>query len=522
MLYLKDKLIVIFVLGLCLLASPTIHADEALEIASVNNSNDAPLASEVKSFSHAKTLWQEGDYVSSVRAYRLFIKEFPESERVMEARFKVADGYMRVGLLRRSIVLFERFLEDYKDDNFSLLAERKLKKAVKKLRLKQDSKKAEDLAVVRLKSPSERLRAVQILIFEGSTLAEVREEIKALKRSGVNTIILRVFHNKGDRHYKFAKNRRSKGVYFNTTHAPVVDDVLGKILPIAHSEGVDVFAWMTTRYANYGIESRRDLACKSYDMKTQGVVRCKGLDLFNDTAVRHLEGLYRDLAKYDIDGILFQDDLILKQFEGFGDFAERGFRRATGEELRAEKLYLPKAGSKYVGYTELFWRWAKWKNERLLHVASRLQRVVKEENPGVKFALNLMYESVTNPRYSLAWLSQDLERAVSLGFDYYSIMAYHRQIGEELYLGGREVEKIIDQMVIEATRVVKDPEKVLIKLQTIDWNTGRDLSNKEVVGYLRSVRKSGVSLALMPYRSNFPFKELKEPRVPSNQYSSSE
>ena len=42
------------------------------------------------------------------------------------------------------------------------------------------------------------------------------------------------------------------------------------------------------------------------------------VDLFNDETTERLEGLYSDLASYDdIDGILFQDDLIWKHNEGF-------------------------------------------------------------------------------------------------------------------------------------------------------------------------------------------------------------
>ena len=69
----------------------------------------------------------------------------------------------------------------------------------------------------------------QIFFFDGKSLDQVEKKIKTLKDSGVDTLILRVFQNKGDRMYKFATPRREEGVYFKTDHAPVVDDLLGKM-----------------------------------------------------------------------------------------------------------------------------------------------------------------------------------------------------------------------------------------------------------------------------------------------------
>ena len=130
-----------------------------------------------------------------------------------------------------------------------------------------------------------------------------------------------------------------------------------------------------------------------------------GVRSFNDETIERLEGLYSDLASYDIDGILFQDDLILKHNEGFGPRAEALYRQDTGRRLNAKGLYVIQ-GNGRVAYTAEFWKWASWKNTRLLYVAGRLKDAVRAKNPDVKFAINMMYESVTNPRSALAWFSQ--------------------------------------------------------------------------------------------------------------------
>jgi len=289
----------------------------------------------------------------------------------------------------------------------------------------------------------------------------------------------------------------------------VVADIMPALAELAHRNGLKIFAWMTTRYADYGIEERAALACSAVDVRTGEPYRCKGLDLFNEEAVRHIERIYADLARVDIDGILFQDDLVLRHGEGFGPSAEAAFLRDTGRVLTPKALYVTEAGSSKVHYTPLFWRWAAYKNKRLLEVATRLRRVVRKTRPDARFAINLMYENLTNPAYALAWLSQDLEESMNAGFDYYSVMAYHRQMATELGLQYSEVRAMIERMVTDATAVVGSPDKVLIKIQTVDWDTGRPLLDSEVVSFIRSVRSTGdVSLAVVPYRSGFPFFEL--------------
>ncbi|MBE7414228.1 MAG: hypothetical protein HS130_02920 [Deltaproteobacteria bacterium] len=319
--------------------------------------------------------------------------------------------------------------------------------------------------------------------------------------------MLRVF-NSGDRYHPAADPAASQGVYFATEHAPVVDDMLPKLTELARANGLKVFAWMTTRYADYGIEGDEGLACVSYDISARAYSRCKGLDLFNEAAVERLERIYSDLALNDIDGVLFQDDMVLRHNEGLGSHAAALFRKDFGGELVPEELYARAPGSEAVHYTPLFWKWATWKNRRLLDVAGRLKEAVRKRRPGAAFAINLMYESLTNPPYALAWLSQDLSAALRADFDYFSIMAYHRQMGEELEKTEGEIREMITKMAEDAVRTVGEPARVLIKLQTIDWRTGSPISDSEVVELIRDMKMKDVSLAVVPYRGDFPFSEL--------------
>ncbi len=467
-------------------------------------------------FKYAEYLLEEGEYEDAAREFDRLVVDFPNSSLRPRAQYMAADAYFDAAMYNESQRGFAFFLANFPRSPYAEKANVLMSAAIE---LERTAKPA----LVPTYSPSESifaaekpLKAVQVMFFGGRSYAEIESEFATLEQNGIDTVIMRVFHNRGDRLYPLVKANIAPGerggevgVYFNTDKSPVVEDILGDVVKIAHRHDIKLFAWMTTRYANYGIEDRRDLQCKGYNFDTGKIERCKGLDLFNEEAVRRLENIYADLASYEIDGILFQDDLVLRHNEGYGEAAERGFRQEMGRPLSPELFYNRKPGSSRVDYTARFWEWASWKNRKLLGVADRLMRTVKRKNPDVRFAINLMYEAVTSPVNGLAWLSQDLERVKGVGFDYYSIMAYHRQMGDELHKNPEEIRQMIVSLVKEAVRVIGEPHKVLIKFQTVDWNTSRRLPNSEVVSLVHSVRSTDtVSLAVIPYRRGFPFYEL--------------
>lgn len=465
--------------------------------------SDKPYYTDVGQFNYARFLMEERDYRVAAREFSRLIEHFPGSPLLPDAQFNLSEAYFYSGLYGDAVTEFKLFLDNFKDSPFALVAEVKIREAEERLRDSRPYK----APVPALRAPRPGLRAVQVMFFEGRNKKEIEAELKRLKGAGIDTVIVRAFHNYDDRYYPVARRASGRGVYFRTKEAPVVDDILPALAATAHENGLKVFAWMTTRYADYGVEEREDLACRGYDIPSERFYRCKGLDLFNEEAVKRLEAIYSDLADNDIDGVLFQDDLVLRHNEGFGAHAGDFFKAGSGVSPAPESLYSRSVDDPgKVDYTKLFWRWSSMKNRRLLDVAERLRDAVRRKRPEALFAINLMYESVTNPAFALAWLSQDLNAALERDFDYYSIMAYHRQMGEELDKTPPDVREMIAGMVREASEAVGESHRVLMKLQTVDWKTGEAISDGEVVGLIREIKESGdVSLAVVPYRADFPF-----------------
>ncbi|MDO9350805.1 MAG: poly-beta-1,6-N-acetyl-D-glucosamine N-deacetylase PgaB, partial [Deltaproteobacteria bacterium] len=333
-------------------------------------------------------------------------------------------------------------------------------------------------------------------------------------------LIFRVFQNKGDPKYKFVKSRHEEGVYFKTEHALVIDDILEKIAEIAHRNGLDLFAWMTTRYATYGKERQPEHLCKSYNFETKKMEIGRGFNLFHPDVLKRLEGIFRDLGRYPIDGILFQDDLILRHNEDFSVEANKAFLKDFGYSPHPDIFYIDpyksELGKYYVkGYTDQFWTWANWKNRYLMNVARRLVGAARESNPKLQFAINLYFEAVLNDTNGVAWFSQTLPGALEKGFDYYAIMAYHRQAMIGRNIGLKESIDLMAEAAQKAVKSVGDPFRVLMKIWIRDWKSneavGYELAPQKEIGEIlgRVLEQGEVSLAFVPYTHQFPLHRLK-------------
>jgi len=203
--------------------------------------------------------------------------------------------------------------------------------------------------------------------------------------------------------------------------------------------------------------------------------------------------------------------------EGFSPEAVGAYLEDGGEAASPDAIFrLDGTGSTLPllsadRYRPAFWDWAAWKNRRLLELAWELMDSARKVRPELRFALNLYYEAVLNPRMALAWYAQDLKVAQGYPFDYFSLMSYHRQIGKELSLTGEEALEVLTSMSRRAVSEVGRPERVIMKIQSLDWDTHQLLPGEELDRALAAAApEDGVSLAFVRSRSDPPLDVIRK------------
>ena len=355
-----------------------------------------------------------------------------------------------------------------------------------------------------------RLLGAQIAAFESRDYEDAEQCLKGLKAAGVNTIIVRAFQNEGDRLYGFARPHHQTGVYFQTSHAPVVDPVMARIVSMGHRQGLKVYAWMETRDMPLQLPNPKASKARRYSFETRSLEPMEMWSIFSEAVEEKLTGLFEDVVRSGIDGILFQDDLVMYQYEDFSATAVALFEKETGSDLDPEELYKtvfvdPKGRRRVSWYSDTFWLWAKWKNEKLLALADKLIGAAKGVDPETEIAMNFVYESVSDPKNALAWLSHSLTEATKLPIDYYCVMAYHRQMQKELSLADEAVYDKISFMTARLLDLIDDPHQILMKIQMSDWDTQKQIPSFEADTIFQRINAQGrVSLAFFPYSSQVP------------------
>ncbi len=326
-----------------------------------------------------------------------------------------------------------------------------------------------------------------------------------LKEHGIRTVYFRVFQNPGDGFFEVLPVQAKKGVYFKTSHAPLVSDLLPLVCRFAHENDIKIYAWMNTLKAEF-------LWCREAKhtyrfVPSQGrLERTSRWSPHDPRVLAAVSGLFADLARNPIDGILLQDDLILHYNEDLGLFARKLFMKSRGLETFApEDLYeFDKAGggkTRVKGYTPLFWAWSRWKCEELSLFMAKLKKAVKAIRPEIKFAVDVNYEALLAPEDALAWYSrsiEEMERIVAP--DRYVVMSYQRQMQRELEEPETVILGYIREMVTTALKLAPGPNRWVFKVQTIDWRTREPIVPDQIRMTVETIESvAPVRACLMPY-----------------------
>jgi hypothetical protein len=268
----------------------------------------------------------------------------------------------------------------------------------------------------------------------------------------MDTVVVRVFRR--------PSATMSTGVFFQTQHAPVILDALTPIVNSAHRRRLLVFVWMSAREANWKLRTSPGWADLRYDSLKRAVVPSGKLDLFQEAPRDYIKSLYRDLARYPIDGIIIDDDSFSGRNEGLSPYALEEFYRDFGEKFSPVILQqhaLPRANG-------VFWRWSGWKSRRSFSHINSLIGVAREVNPNLQFGILLSDKTILDPVEALGDSAQDLLEAKRHALNYYIISVDPPPPKEISLLPTENAEGHLPRIAREARKLMGHGDQILLKI----------------------------------------------------------
>ncbi|WP_447986929.1 hypothetical protein [Nitrospira sp. Nam74] len=270
-------------------------------------------------------------------------------------------------------------------------------------------------------------------------LTELERWVQSLMHGDITMVVVDIGTSAGSTRIASEDGRRASGIYFRSQWADTIRDIFGELLPLAHQQGLSVFAAVSPRRINW-IDPTLGWLDRSYDTVHRQLRLSPYLDLFHPAFQEYLVGLLTDLADTGVDGILFRNDVSLGPYDGFSAFAVRGFERDFHTRMDPGQFF---TGTSSQPFSAEYWRWAGWKARERVKILERLSRAMRLHGNTRHVAVEVHPEAVTDPRAALVRYGEDLLEA-KRRFQYFLLRAASQASSPGA--NGRQTSVIVEQM----------------------------------------------------------------------------
>ena len=316
------------------------------------------------------------------------------------------------------------------------------------------------------------LRVVQVDIdslFDSDPVqmnANIRMLLERIARTKATAVYLQAFSDsQGD--------GKISSVYFTNSVAPVKVDVFSHIVNRLRNARVMVYAWIPTLSGQWLTRDNPEDRIVAYDPK--GLGWYNRATPFSPRVREQLRQMVQELAMYaPINGVLFQDDLFMNDYEDFSPSAKQVFKAQFGEELTPEILRQPAIRQE----------WTRIKSSVMNHLTEEMIGIIRTYRPNSPSARNIYAEAVLNPN-AVEWFAQDYQEYMKI-YDFTVIMAYPYMEKQ----GHRAVEWL-EKLADTALKDKGNADRVLFKLQNYDWAQNRWIPRDELSRQVRALRSRG-------------------------------
>jgi len=288
--------------------------------------------------------------------------------------------------------------------------------------------------------------------------ATLRSWIASIKSNGTNTLFLQ----------RYLFEHRSEQVRWK--------DVVAE----AHRQKVRVYAVLNLREKLVG--DSRSWNDTRLNVQSATLEPSQFPDLLHPEFRAFIQRASLDLATAGVDLIVFRFDPPAGPFDGFSRSGLNGFRRDFQYRLSPQNLFT--SGNQQTspeviavsqvrrGFAPGFWRWAGWKNRKYLDILDGVMLEVRQQEPGVRFGIELHVDTMENPRQALVQYTEDFLESRQRDFDLFIVAVPARGVHDV-------AESSVGQAAMEMTELLDNPSMVfvLVSGRRALWSTANEALN---------------------------------------------
>ena len=362
----------------------------APSIPPVESGINLQLDTQTRSLEEAYRAYVQGRYSKASILFKRFIEANPQSPRLSEARWWLARSYEAQGNVPGAIAEYRTLAGASSPPNDS--ASGYQAHAVRRLDALMQNGGTAVLSEM-------RSVVLSVSYVDWSRIADLSSWIAKVRKAGVTTLLIDAGTSMAD-----LDRSPATGVYFKTSVVPLIDDLLGRVIPLAHAEGVAVFArldlhqaaWMSPNpeWVN-AVRGQSALLSQSSSL----------VDVLNPEYQQTVSRIVDDLCRTGIDGLVLQARMRKGFAEEISPTSWAVFERQFGSSTKGE----PTSPS--------FWRWAGWKTRSYLRFVGQLRDQVRRERSTRSMVMTIHASAVLDPKASLIDYGEDLLETRLRGFE---------------------------------------------------------------------------------------------------------
>jgi Tetratricopeptide repeat len=195
-----------------------------------------------------------------------------------------------------------------------------------------------------------------------------------------------------------------KGVYFQTSKAPVIEDLFKSIVPVAHAKGMAVLASLNLHEPGWATVNP-EWGTVMTNVTDQVLQSVGHVDVLHPDYQRLVGEVAQDLLRTDIDGLVVG----ARRAKGFAEEWSPASRRMF------EGFFGPAFDSQGQAVSPNAWRWAGWKTRTYLGFVARLTQQLRQTRPGLLVAVAVHERAVLSPADALTEYGEDVLEAKQRG-----------------------------------------------------------------------------------------------------------